>query len=685
MKTKLYEKVEEIKKIILNDTYSFAKPLSKSKYEEFIKNHKNLDIYAKNLLALLEINPALGVKIAYSSQGDYEIFQSNDGFFNAIDSKSLKYVLKDIKEHQKYWQDRFNKDYNRYQVLYFYGVGLGDIYKFLPQSVKKLVIFEDDINLLYIAFNLNEFYKDIFSGKIAFYDSSITQADIHKLYNEDDVKSQIKLYDMLIYSDFYNDYVDNIKLINQKITDEFSKLVAANGNDATDALIGIQNFMIQLPNIAKSYKFEELINAKKDKCKNAIIVSTGPSLSKQLELLKQNQDRFYIISVDASLKILLQNDIIPDFVTSLERVECTSEFFNFDMGDKLKNTYMVVLALTHEKTASNILKNPYNNLCFCLKPVSFEIGFELHDRGYMGYGMSSANIALELALKLKCENIVFIGQDLAFGKDGKSHAKGHLYGEDEQSKRCDYSIIVKGWYEDSVPTMFVWEMFRSQLQKLMLFYQDRDYYNCTEGGAWIEGCKHIPFKEFLEKIKDNNAKQIINIQKPNDESVKNELLKIKSHIENLYKYEEKTFKLFRECFLEVAKKCEKIDKNEKSVNSNELIKLNEKIEEVKLVVESDEFCKYYMELLQPRLISFELDLAKIVAMSVNSEEDRLKKLIKWTQAHKIWLFNVYGAMEVMGENVRKYSKNLIDELDKFGINNDILKQEYERIIKAEND
>lgn len=680
MEIKLYEKVEEIKKIILGDGYSFTKPLSKSKYEEFIKKHKNLDTYAKNLLALLEINPSLGVKLAYSSQGDYEIFKSNDGFFNAIDSKSLKYVLKDIKEHQKYWQDKFEKVYNRYQVLYFYGVGLGDIYKHIPQSVKKIIIFEDNTNLLYIAFNLNEFYEDIFSKKIVFYDSTINQADIHKLYNEDEVKSQIKLYDMLIYSDFYDSEVDNIKLINQKITDEFSKLVAANGNDATDALIGIQNFMIQLPNLVKNYNFEELINAKKDKCKNAIIVSTGPSLSKQLELLKQNQDKFYIISVDASLKILLQNDIIPDFVTSLERVKATSEFFNFDAKDKLKDTYMVVLALTHEQTADNILKNPHNRLCLCLKPLPFEVGFELHDKGYMGYGMSSANIALELALKLKCENIVFIGQDLAFGKDGKSHAKGHLYGENEQTQRCDYSIITKGWYEDSVPTMYVWEMFRSQLQKLMLFYQDRDYYNCTEGGAWIEGCKHIPFKELIDKIKDDNPKQKINIEKPNTTTIKNELEKIKSHIENLYKYEEKTFKLFRECFLEVAKKCEKIEQNEKNITSTELIKLNEKIEKVKFIVESDEFCKYYMELLQPRLISFELDLAKIVAMSVNSEKDRLQKLIKWTQAHKVWLFNLYGAMEVMGENIRKYSKNLIDELENFDINNDLLKEEYKKVV-----
>ncbi|WP_144623442.1 6-hydroxymethylpterin diphosphokinase MptE-like protein, partial [Campylobacter coli] len=39
-------------------------------------------------------------------------------------------------------------------------------------------------------------------------------------------------------------------------------------------------------------------------------------------------------------------------------------------------------------------------------------------------GMSVAHMALVLAYHLGHENVILIGQDLAFGKDGSSHSKG---------------------------------------------------------------------------------------------------------------------------------------------------------------------------------------------------------------------------------------------------------------------
>lgn len=58
-----------------------------------------------------------------------------------------------------------------------------------------------------------------------------------------------------------------------------------------------------------------------------MIVSTGPSLYKQLPLLKEHADKITIFSVDASFPILVKHGIKPDVVVTLERVEPTADFF----------------------------------------------------------------------------------------------------------------------------------------------------------------------------------------------------------------------------------------------------------------------------------------------------------------------------------------------------------------------
>ncbi|MCR2096045.1 6-hydroxymethylpterin diphosphokinase MptE-like protein, partial [Campylobacter upsaliensis] len=67
--------------------------------------------------------------------------------------------------------------------------------------------------------------------------------------------------------------------------------------------------------------------------KNAIIVSTGPSLMKQLPLLKEYREKALIFCADSAYPILAKHNIKPDFVCMVERSDFTAEFFNHDFGD----------------------------------------------------------------------------------------------------------------------------------------------------------------------------------------------------------------------------------------------------------------------------------------------------------------------------------------------------------------
>ncbi|EOH7148894.1 6-hydroxymethylpterin diphosphokinase MptE-like protein, partial [Campylobacter coli] len=81
-----------------------------------------------------------------------------------------------------------------------------------------------------------------------------------------------------------------------------------------------------LPQMITHPTYKELLNKRKGLSKTAIIVSTGPSLTKQLPLLKKYQNKATIFCADSSYPILAKHNIKPDYVCMLERTELTAEF-----------------------------------------------------------------------------------------------------------------------------------------------------------------------------------------------------------------------------------------------------------------------------------------------------------------------------------------------------------------------
>lgn len=114
--------------------------------------------------------------------------------------------------------------------------------------------------------------------------------------------------------------------INQHFTRALEHGAISVGNDAKDALIGIKQHAANLPEVIKSPSLVDFVNALKNR-DTAIIVSTGPSLNKQLPLLKEIAPYATLFCIDASFPILAKAGIKPDIVLSLERVDLTAKFY----------------------------------------------------------------------------------------------------------------------------------------------------------------------------------------------------------------------------------------------------------------------------------------------------------------------------------------------------------------------
>src|SRR5690606_5350222 len=92
-----------------------------------------------------------------------------------------------------------------------------------------------------------------------------------------------------------------------------------------DSLMGFRNVIENLAFIEQTPGIDRLQNQFRNI--PAIVIATGPSLTKSLPLLKELQNKALLLSVDASFKILLENGIVPHFVASLERDDHPRAFF----------------------------------------------------------------------------------------------------------------------------------------------------------------------------------------------------------------------------------------------------------------------------------------------------------------------------------------------------------------------
>uniref|UniRef100_UPI000A8B0DEA motility associated factor glycosyltransferase family protein n=1 Tax=Campylobacter coli TaxID=195 RepID=UPI000A8B0DEA len=303
------------------------------------------------------------------------------------------------------------------------------------------------------------------------------------------------LYPVLYFYGFGNGILFKALLQNKN-----HQHIVSYGNDPLDALQGIEQFVYNLPQMITHPSYKELLSKRKGISDTAIIVSTGPSLTKQLPLLKKYANKATIFCADSSYPILAKHGIKPDYVLSLERIPLTSEFFNNDFGEFDKDIVFVCAGVVHPKTIE-YLKN--KTFIITQKILAFPYYINLKNFCYAAVGFSVAHMAYEFATHLSHKNIIFIGQDLAYAEDGFSHTKdysnldkheGHF-----QRDKGKFQCLAYGG-NGKAESSEVWTMFRFFLQDTISRNIISTTYNCTEGGARIEGTIEKPFLWACEKL-----------------------------------------------------------------------------------------------------------------------------------------------------------------------------------------
>ncbi|EIO9010419.1 motility associated factor glycosyltransferase family protein, partial [Campylobacter coli] len=252
----------------------------------------------------------------------------------------------------------------------------------------------------------------------------------------------------------------------------------------------------------------------------------GPSLTKQLPLLKKYANKATIFCADSSYPILAKHGIKPDYVLSLERIPLTSEFFNNDFGEFDKDIVFIVKSVTHPHTIKYLQKN---NRAFILVSTyaSFIQYLKLDYFGYFNMGFSVAHMACYLSLHLNHKNIIFIGQDLAYAENGNSHPDDYQNSANYESQMYEHILTTAYGGNGKVETHHVWLMFKQNLEQdieKIQKYLDTKVYNCTEGGARIEGTIEKPFLWACENLLDKDLNKPFEKLEPLSLNKQNEFL-----------------------------------------------------------------------------------------------------------------------------------------------------------------
>ena len=643
----------------------------KKELGESVANIAN-PIFKKNLQALFQQDEILAARLwGMEGMKGYDVFIGKDPIdINIINNKTLKYVyenpVKDVKEAL----ENIEKEYKRYPIMYFYGLGNGIFYKALlkNETHQKIVVVEPEVEIIYAVLNLVDLSQELLSERlIIFFSEFTTYSQFYYIVSKPEFTPYAKTYNLHVHTRFYDDFNDDIIKINKNFAKAVSQTVIVHGNSIDDMLIGIKHHIEHIPEMVSNYCYTKLIKKRHKLIDTAIVVSTGPSLDKQLDTLKKFAPYVTVISLDASYPILLKHGIKPDYVTSIERVEATASFFKHKNKKFDENIYFIVASLTHGQTVKNILPR---RLVLTMRPHQGEMAFNMPKYGYLGAGHSTANQAYQLAYVLGHKNIVLIGQDLAFAPDGKSHATGHAFA---QADEYLYTVAYGG--EGEVRTTYVWDKFKNQFESDIEHSNKKDVitYNCTEGGARILGCIEKPFLETMRELcKDKKTKSLPNIEK-NDKKISNKDLMV------AYKYIVKKIGMqtmakekIEKVFLEIVPKIDDImrlrDSDKITENLlNNLLKITDKIDKTKNFLVQKRFKSSVENILQMAVYYQELELAKISVAPSDTVMQKINKLVEWVEMHKYWLFSAAGGLNAEIEVTRKASKNLVKELKKRGL------------------
>ncbi|WP_052793237.1 motility associated factor glycosyltransferase family protein [Campylobacter coli] len=459
-----------------------------------------MSILEKNIQALLSgVNEPLGNKLLNFIQNKTCSCFNIDENLNIYDKTHNVFMYENLEEEINFFYQSILEKTPRYPFICIYGIGNALLIKNLAKHYKHLFVFESEIELFILALSTIDLSEELKTYQVILFDAAVKDVEIHiaMVFDQQSILEYLSLYEMFISSHYYLKYYEtSILSLNELCIKTAS--VAIRNADITCflPLLTHGQFLQNIPSMLESIPFQRILSQRKNQFENAIVVSAGPSLAKQLPLLKAYQDKAVIFCADGALSMLEKEGIVPDYVTNLDFTDLAMKFFQ---NKENKTSLNVLSCATHPNVVHSLKAE---NCVIILRNKALYQRFNLNDFGYIDTGTHVSHFSYTLALALGFKNIIMIGQDLAFDEEGNSHSKGFDFGEKFSGEENIDKLKVPAYGgKGEVLTHITWNDYRIKLEYLFACNdQKAKFYNATEGGARINFTEELSFKECCEKL-----------------------------------------------------------------------------------------------------------------------------------------------------------------------------------------
>ncbi|EKS7371073.1 motility associated factor glycosyltransferase family protein [Campylobacter jejuni] len=457
-----------------------------------------MTILEKNIQALLSgVNEPLGNKLLNFIQNKTCSRFNIDENLNIYDKTHNVFMYENLEEEINFFYQSILEKTHRYPFACIYGIGNALLIKNLSKHYKHLFVFESEIELFILALSTIDLSEELCSGKIYLIDIKEERVDIQLLilFDMKDMFEYLSLYEMFVNNVYYKKFYEDIWHKADELCEKNIKIVIRNlGLNLTISFQCYSHLLQNIPSMLGSIPFQRILSERKNKFDNAIVVSAGPSLAKQLSLLKAYQDKAVVFCADGALSMLEKEGVVPDYVLNIDFEDLPLRFFK---NKQNKLSLNILSCATHPS-----LVHFLDNKSVILRDDPLYQSFNLNDFGYIDTGTHVSHFSYTLALALGFKNIIMIGQDLAFDEKGNSHSKGFDFGEKFEEEHKKYKLKTQAYGgKGEVLTHITWNDYRIKLEYLFACNdQKAKFYNATEGGARINFTEELSFKECCEKL-----------------------------------------------------------------------------------------------------------------------------------------------------------------------------------------
>lgn len=499
----------------------------------------------------------------------YTKIKSNDGYYMYKIKKDNKLLCLGNKENYKQNIDELIDSIEGLyfdSIVFIFGIDSGEYIKLLKSNIcsyNKVIIIEPNKDI----YLLNR-YKVLGENiELVLFESE----KIKEIINSEVLINHLNRLFVHSFGNYKEIYENEYKKFIEILDSRYNLISSSLSVNYRYKKLFFKDMLSNLSAISNSTPLNSNININQDI--PAIIVSAGPSLDKNIQTMIKNKDKldkFFIIANNRTMSALIENDIKPNLVVSVDPVS--------DIYEMMKNYLDEEVPLAFYEYSNNDLIREYKGEKIYIAQLLPSIIKNLNDIAGTFTGGSVAHTCIDIANILGCNPIILVGQDCA-NTFGKYHSDNATFDVDKISRKAP-TLITKNVYGEYIQTTPTLDFFKVKIEEYIQSVQefkDIEFINCSYG-ANILGAKHKELEQLFNSNKYSLTANNLNI----DKCIEIDVEEIKSiilyHINDFIEKSDTCINICKE-LLEKDTKESLLDMDEDDINLQQFIYTQQVIDE----------------------------------------------------------------------------------------------------------